>query len=128
VRGEKTVEYRRTSPFWRKRVSSVIEENLKTVFPLTINLGIIHMNVDAIGVFICGKRIHRRKVRGIALMKTPADFSAQGKHDVDTKTCFAFYLGEELKICDCVCGCQNIVENPMEGCCNYCNGGWCEGQ
>ena len=92
VRGEKTVEYRRDSAFWRIRVANVLTDP-ETTFPITIGLNYLSMNVDAIGVFICGKRIHRRKIKGIALQRTPDDFSAQGKKDVNTKLCFAFYLG-----------------------------------
>lgn len=105
--------------------------NPETTFPITISLNYLSFKVDAIGVFLCGKRIHRRKILSVALMKTPEDFSDQGKKDVDTKTCFAFYLGaalNDVKRCDCICGCKNIVENPMESCCNLCNDGWCEGQ
>jgi hypothetical protein len=30
--------------------------------------------------------------------------------------------------CKCTCGCQKIVEEPLQPCCNYCNDGYCEGQ
>lgn len=73
-RGEKTVEYRKFSPFWQKRTE----------------------NVD-IAVFICGKRVHRRRILEVAHIRTPNWFSEQGKQDVNTPTCFAIYLGAEIK-------------------------------
>ena len=95
VRGEKTVEYRRYIPFWITRVANILTDP-KTIFPTFPALGIISFPVAVTGVFICGKRIHRREITNIAIMKTPDDFSDQGKKDVDTKFCFAFHLGEEI--------------------------------
>lgn len=96
VYGMKTVEYRRDIPFWRIRVANVLTDP-QTNFPLSIGLGFISFPVVATGVFICGKRIHRREITKISLMKTPDDFSAQGKKDVNTKLCFGFHLGAEIE-------------------------------
>lgn len=95
VKGEKTVEYRRHSDYWLIRVCNLLADP-ETTFPINIGSDFVSMKVVAIGVFICGKRIHRRKIMRVALQKTPGDFSAQGKIDVDTKTCFAFHLGEAV--------------------------------
>jgi len=77
VKGEKTTEFRRVSPFWRKRIVGK-GEGLDTA------------------VFICGKQIHRRHITLIQEVDTPPFFSEQGKKDVDTPTCFAIHLGSEL--------------------------------
>ena len=74
VRGEKTVEYRKVSPYWFKR--------LCTREPL-------------IAVFMCGKRIHRRRILRVEEIATPSWFSEQGRRDVCTETCLAVYLGAE---------------------------------
>jgi hypothetical protein len=79
VSEEKTTEFRRASPFWRKRIEGK-GEALKTA------------------VFICGKQVHRRKITLIQEIETPSWFSEQGKKDVDTPTCFAIHLGSEVKL------------------------------
>lgn len=76
--GEKTTEFRKTSQFWRKRIEGK-GETLDTA------------------VFLCGKRIHRRKITLIQEVETPTWFSEQGKKDVDTPTVFAIHLGVEKK-------------------------------
>lgn len=73
VSGEKTTEFRRASPFWKKRI--VGKELLDTA------------------VFVCGKQVHRRKITLIQEIETPSWFSEQGKKDVDTPTCYAIHLG-----------------------------------
>jgi hypothetical protein len=77
VSGEKTTEFRRASPFWRKRIVSK-GEALDTA------------------VFICGKQIHRRQITLIQEIETPSWFSEQGKKDVDTPTCYAIHLGKQI--------------------------------
>jgi len=77
VSGKKTTEFRRASPFWRKRIVGK-GEALDTV------------------VFICGKRVHRRKITLIQEIKTPLFYNIQGKNDVDTPTCFAVHLGKVI--------------------------------
>lgn len=72
VSGDKEVEYRPDTPFWRSRIDGK-----------AVN----------IAVFICGKRIHRRTVWKIEKVDTPTTFSEQGKKDVPTKKCYAIYLG-----------------------------------
>lgn len=74
VSGVKTVEFRKDSEFWRKRMKGA-----------------------KIAVFICGKRVYRRKILACQRIKTPECFSEQGQEDVDTPTCLAFYLGSEIK-------------------------------
>ena len=75
VKGEKTVEYRKLSMFWLRRLAKKPE----------------------IAVFICGKRVHRRKITRIHMgIPTPTNFSEQGKKDVPTLLCNAIYLGEEV--------------------------------
>ena len=78
VRGEKKAEYRRASQFWRKRI---------------IGKGLA---LDT-AVFICGKRVHRRKIVAIQEIETPTWFSEQGQKDVDTSTCFQITLGSKVK-------------------------------
>lgn len=76
VSGEKTVEYRPHSAYWIKRIHN--KKGLDTA------------------VFICGKKVHRRKILQIQLIRTPIGFSAQGKNDVPTPYCYAIYLGSEV--------------------------------
>ena len=73
VSGLKTVEFRKDSEFWRKRIQDA-----------------------GVAVFICGKRIHRRNILSVQVIKTPGWFSEQGQKDVDTPYCFAIYLGGEV--------------------------------
>jgi len=74
--GEKTTEFRRASPFWRKRI---------------VDKGI---SLDT-AVFICGKRVHRRRIVMIQEVETPSWFKEQSD-DVDTPTCYAITLGKEV--------------------------------
>lgn len=99
VAGKKTVEYRRDIVFWRIRVVNVVADPEFIRLMVCTNKEIEPMSIDADGVFICGKRIHRRKITAISRIRTPGDFSDQGKKDVDTELCFAFHLGEEVKKC-----------------------------
>lgn len=79
VSGEKTVEYRKESDYWWKMLG--FGKNLKRV-----------------GVFICGKQVHRRIITRVKLNKTPSTFSEQGKKDVSTPYCFALILGDPVKV------------------------------
>ncbi len=102
LRGEKDVEYRRNSPFWAKRIQNwAAAHGMAALFPLELKKNSIvfkgSFREDTIAVCLCGKRIHRRKIWGIALMKTPSTFSAQGRKDVDTELCWAFHLGEAIQ-------------------------------
>lgn len=95
VAGKKNVEFRRDVPFWRKRVSNLLSmDNVLSALPVLFYR--IPLREDVQAVFICGKRVHRRKLRAISRMKTPLDLSDQGKKDLNTKLCFAFHLGEEV--------------------------------
>lgn len=80
--GEKTVEYRRDSSFWRKRLESLVKLPNRDAW----------MPEEAIAVFICGKCVLRKKIIYIERIRTPIWFSEQGKKDVDTETCLAFHL------------------------------------
>lgn len=73
VSGAKTTEFRKDSEFWRKRILGA-----------------------TVAVFICGKRVHRRRILEIQKISSPDWFSEQGKKDVDTPTCFAIVLGSEI--------------------------------
>lgn len=85
VAGEKTVEYRKDSPFWRKRLGPIADKK----FP--------GQQEQIIAVFLCGKQIHRRLITEVHQIRTPDNFSEQGKKDVSTELCYAVYLGEEVK-------------------------------
>lgn len=74
VSGKKTIEFRKDSEFWRKR-----------------------LHCADIAVFICGKKVHRRKITAVITIPTPKWFSDQGKKDVNTTTCLAFYLGSVVE-------------------------------
>ncbi len=82
VSGEKKVELRPYSDYWRKR--------LEKVNPVM---------EDVIAVFICGKRVHRRKVLSIfvgepeKILDRP--LSEKGKLDIPTQLAYVFFLGEE---------------------------------
>lgn len=76
VNGEKTVEYRQASLYWLRRLSS---------------------RQPRVAVFICGKRVHRRRILKVEQIPTPTDFSEQGQRDVPTAACFAIYLGEKIE-------------------------------
>jgi hypothetical protein len=86
VSGEKNIEYRKDSPFWQKRVW----EGKANCWRDLRGLGWV-------GVFICGKRVHRRELTRVERRQTPGWFSEQGKRDVDTPACLAFFLGKVVK-------------------------------
>lgn len=83
-RGQKTIEYRRDSPFWQKRVEKLEKVPNRDAW----------MPEKLIGVFICGKRVLRKRIIYIERIPTPDSFSEQGKKDVDTSNCFAFHLDQ----------------------------------
>lgn len=91
VSGEKKVEFRRASPFWRKRIEG---KN-----PSCKSCQMTKTSLIDTAVFVCGKRVHRRQVVDIQEIPTPSYFSDQGKQDVDTPTCFAITLGLEVVKC-----------------------------
>ena len=73
VSGKKQVEYRKCSLYWLRRF--IVDDP------------------PEVAVFVCGKRVHRRKIVEVKLVRTPANFSEQGKKDVPTSDCFAIHLG-----------------------------------
>jgi hypothetical protein len=95
VSGDKTVEYRKNSPYWQKRLLGMTADEYAEVigfadstFPFKDK-----PREPMVAVFVCGKRIHRREIMAIERLKTPSWFSSQGQRDVDTETCFAIHLG-----------------------------------
>jgi hypothetical protein len=86
--GEKTIEYRKDSAFWQKRVWLDLSPEKQAALNLTED--------PWQAVFLCGQQVHRREIVRIERTKTPTDFSAQGKKDVPTPTCIAFFLGHSL--------------------------------
>ena len=94
---KKNVEYRRDIQFWRTRVANAFDDVSLKYRVLWLAGEFLPQKVNAIGVFISGKTIVRRRITTISRIRTPGDFSDQGKKDVDTEFCFAFYLGDEIK-------------------------------
>jgi hypothetical protein len=95
-KGIKTVEYRRDIPFWQKRIQNIMADP-DVSMKLKLGRAVARAFPDDVqAVFICGKRIHRRQAIAFARQHTPKCFSDQGKKDVDTETCLAFYLGSAL--------------------------------
>jgi len=80
--GSKTIEYRRDSPFWQKRIRKLEKVPNREGW----------MPENLVAVFICGKRVLRKRIIYIERIPTPENFSEQGKKDVDTKTCLAFHI------------------------------------
>jgi len=78
VRGDKRTEWRKASSYWINRIAGK------------------GLELDT-AVFICGKKVHRRRIVGITFLPTPTWFSEQGKKDVNTPDCFAIELGSEIK-------------------------------
>lgn len=80
VNGEKKVEFRKDTTFWRKRLL----ENRK----------------PAIAVFVCSNRVHRRWITDIATAKNPygpgSHLNEQIKKDIPTENCIAIFLGDEI--------------------------------
>lgn len=78
VAGTKTVELRKYSEFWQKRL-------LETSDP------------PRIAVFVCGKAVHRREISGIRIDEPEAvlgrPLSEQGKRDIPTQFCIVVELG-----------------------------------
>jgi hypothetical protein len=84
VRGDKQIEWRKDSEFWRTRMKEYVGKK----------------KPDAIAVFICGKMLHRREIIIIHKLPTPFGFSEQGKKDVPTSHAFAIHLGKETELGD----------------------------
>jgi len=88
TRGQTTIEYRRDSAFWKKRIEKLEKVPNRDAW----------MPENLLAVFICGKRIFRKRIIYIERIQTPDNFSEQGNKDVDTPTCFAIHLGSEVKL------------------------------
>lgn len=89
VDGTKTVEYRRYIDFWLVRLGlRAYGLPLFRRYP---------GKAEFEAVFICGKRSHYREILYVERIVTPDSFSEQGKRDVDTPTCLAFYLGDVIQ-------------------------------
>ena len=78
VSGKKTVELRRDTPYWRKRL--------------------IEGRMPKIAVFVCGKQVHRRRIycitEGTPEQVLGRKLTEQEKHDVPTELCIGIELGE----------------------------------
>ena len=101
VNGEKTVEYRRDIPFWRVRIVNLVKRVcLRFIEKKVGSDALMEINdlkdMGIFAVFSSGRNVHRREVLKIERIKTPKDFSNQGKQDVDTEFCWAFHLGKEV--------------------------------
>lgn len=85
ITGDKTVEYRPDSRYWRTRLG------YPEPFPPN------HPKFPKRAVFVCGKRVHRRKTRKVDRIPRPDGFSPQGQQDVPTPMCYAIYLETVIK-------------------------------
>ena len=82
--GTKNIEFRKCTKYWWKRLFPCPKE----------------------AVFICGKEIHRRKIKYVSILSEKdiniglnIFFSEQGRKDLDIKnllSVYAIYLGEEI--------------------------------
>lgn len=80
VAGEKVVEVRKMSPYWVA----------------------VAGRAPRIAVFVCGSKVHRRRITGISVYPTAAEAlgrepSEQGRADLGTGPVYAFHLGEIMK-------------------------------
>jgi hypothetical protein len=83
--GVKTEEYRKASPFWVHRAARTKEA--------------LEKGETVIGVFLCGKDVHRRAVIGTSMYASAEealgrDPSDQGAVDLGPGYVFGFHLGE----------------------------------
>lgn len=120
-KGDKPVEYRKDAPYWRKTLIGLrtitgadqkkhimmtdcahYPEKKKKTCPWGPEEQYCdrcnNYTLDLAGLFICGKRTHKRRITDVDRIPTPVDFSAQGKKDVDTDYCFRIHLGEILNV------------------------------
>jgi len=72
VRGEKTIDYRKDSKYWARRL--------------------VRNPPPDVAVFVCGKRVHRRKILSREFVETPKTLSEQERKDVPTSYCWAIHL------------------------------------
>lgn len=86
IPGDKTIEYRPDTPFWRVRLLPYCDPDLQQAAKKALE-------DDLVGVFVCGPRVHRRSIVLIARVLTPP-FSKQGMKDVPTDRCFEVHLGQ----------------------------------
>jgi hypothetical protein len=103
VVGKKSIELRKNTPFWYKRL--------------------VDNGAPKIAVFVCGKDVHRRRITMVGI-GTPEvilgrPLSEQGRKDIPTRTCIAIHLGKQLQCRDCaLLGHQTACKECAEG------GGW----
>jgi hypothetical protein len=93
VQGKKRTEYRKKSRFWMSRIAKIANKTGVFISPTQI----IFPKDPPLGLFLCHHATHRREILEIWSIKTPANFSVQGKSDVDTPECFAFLLGDVIQ-------------------------------
>lgn len=95
MRGEKTVEYRVDSPFWCTRIVNAVNVGdmpLHAGDEVLFKLHEGNFKEAIAAVFICGKKILRKRIVAIERIRTPQTFSSQGQKDVGTPICWAFVL------------------------------------
>lgn len=100
VAGTKTEEYRGLSPHWRKVLERITEIRRDGRFESIV------VKRDVGGVFVCGKRVHRRRVTGLCIYEDHKaveavlgrKLSEQGKKDLGAGEIIGFKLGEELHV------------------------------
>ena len=86
VRGDKTVELRKTSPYWLSRANRLLASKARLW----------------VAVFVCGPHVHRREIIAIKFGKASEflkrELSEQGKRDLggDDPEVVAFFLGDEI--------------------------------
>lgn len=93
VAGSKRSEIRKASIFWDRIVEPALLE--------------LAAGKQVEGVFVCGRRVHRRHITKIQWFKTPQEAlgrqpSAQGLRDLGTGPVYKFSLGHEV-------GCQFVA-------------------
>ncbi len=100
VAGTKKVEVRRLSPHWSAVLARITETFKEASNVLGVVEG-IRIKPGLVAVFVCGRQVHRRKVRGVKIADNAElvlgrPLSAQGREDVGRGHVLAFDLGEEV--------------------------------
>jgi hypothetical protein len=95
IEDRKKVEYRAHNDHWNTLIGC---KNKNGYVPLATNGAIDTLlgPIQFAGVFLCRDIIHRREIVKIQRIPTPDYFSEQGKKDVNTNTCLAFFLRKVL--------------------------------
>ena len=100
----KKIEFRKDTDFWRKRIFNLVKGDSRQMLDFLSTNPYWRPNFrendhdfkePIVGVFLCGKRVHRRRIVKIERLFTPSTFSEQGKKDVPTPYCWGCCLGEK---------------------------------